>query len=107
MKRFLNSFSFTVLLMVIIALGAVVTRLVAHGVFRSAPKVEILPTGGNNGTLKVVTDRDYWPYSFIDKDGNLSGREIEIAYSIANFLGMNIEIEAKEWNECIRLADFR
>lgn len=92
-----------VFLVVIGAIGAW-AYLASVGALSPEPVVEILPKGGTNGTLKVVTDADYWPYSFIDRDGKLSGREIEIANAVANELGMNIEISPLPWEGCVDAA---
>lgn len=93
-----------ILLLLILAGGGTLMHLVAIGYFEPDPTVEIEPVGGQNGKLTVATDADYWPYSFMDKEGRLSGREVELAYAVANVLGMEIEIRPMKWAECLKLA---
>ena len=52
----------------------------------------------------MATDIDYWPYSFIDKEGCVSGREVELVHSVAKHLGMKVEIKPMQWAECLKLA---
>ena len=93
-----------ILLLLVLAGGGTLMHLAAIGYFKPDPTVEIVPVGGRNGKLTVATDADYWPYSFMDKEGRLSGREVELAYAVANVLGMEIEIRPMKWAECLKLA---
>ena len=56
-------------------------------------------------TLKVVSDIDYEPISFVDENGQPAGHDVALIYAIGEQLGVNIDLSLMEWNEAI--AGFR
>ena len=93
-----------ILLLTLIVVCGIGVRLVSTGFFKDEPVVEIKPVGGANGRLTVATDVDYWPYSFVDSEGHLSGREIELVHAVANVLDMKLEIRPMRRSECLKAA---
>lgn len=50
-------------------------------------------------TLKIVVDKDYPPLSFIDKNGNPAGHDIELGYAIGQELGKRVKVDLLSWSE--------
>jgi polar amino acid transport system substrate-binding protein len=72
----------------------------------SASSGDLLVDVQNAGTLKVSTDPNYEPQSFLDDNGELIGFDIDVAKEIANRLEVDIEfvtptfdlVQAGGWN---------
>ena len=73
------------------------------GIFRENPKVEVQPFNTFKKTLHVVTDIDYAPYSYVDKNGNYQGYDIEMMNEIANRLQMNLDLTLMDWNDANKI----
>ena len=67
------------------------------GAFNPVPTVEIQAENKFTKTLHVVTDTDYEPYSYIDKNGNYAGYDVEMINEIANRLQMNLDLKLTDW----------
>ena len=52
-------------------------------------------------TLRVAADVDYKPFSFVDENGNPAGYDVELIYTIGEYLQTNIDLELKEWSEAV------
>ncbi|WOF16840.1 amino acid ABC transporter substrate-binding protein [Methanoplanus sp. FWC-SCC4] len=52
-------------------------------------------------TYIVGIDGEYPPYSFIDKDGNAQGFDVESVKWIANEMGFNVKIQPMAWDGII------
>jgi len=50
------------------------------------------------GTLRVATDKDYAPQSFLNPDGTWSGFDVDVATEIAKRLGVKAEFKAIDWD---------
>lgn len=50
------------------------------------------------GTLRVATDKDYAPQSFLKPDGTWTGFDIAVATEIAKRLGVKAEFKALDWD---------
>jgi polar amino acid transport system substrate-binding protein len=50
------------------------------------------------GTIRVSTDPNYAPQSFLDEDGNFIGFDIDVATEIANRLGVEAEFVTPDWD---------
>ena len=74
----------------------VLAASVVSGVFYrwSPPK-----QGEYDRTIRVVSDIDYEPISFRDKNGNPAGHNVELIYEIGELLGANIELDILDWSE--------
>ncbi|MBQ3442579.1 MAG: response regulator [Selenomonadaceae bacterium] len=73
------------------------------GIFRDLPKVEIQPRNTFKKTIRVVTDRDYSPYSYIDENGSYQGYDVELMNEIANRLQMNLDLVLMDWDAANRI----
>ncbi|MBR6756800.1 MAG: transporter substrate-binding domain-containing protein [Peptococcaceae bacterium] len=52
-------------------------------------------------TIKVVSDLDYPPFSFLDANGNPAGHDVELIYAIGEKLQMNIDLELMGWDKAM------
>ena len=52
-------------------------------------------------TIRIVGDRHYPPYEFIDESGNYKGFNVDIMRAIAIEMGLDIEIIPMQWNEAL------
>jgi polar amino acid transport system substrate-binding protein len=50
------------------------------------------------GTLRVATDKDYAPQSFLNPDGTWTGFDVDVATEIAKRLGVKPEFKAIDWD---------
>lgn len=66
--------------------------------FQTEPVVEVLPENNFSKTLRVVTDMDYAPYSYVDRYGRPCGLDVELINEIANRLQMNLDLKLMSWN---------
>ncbi len=76
--------------------------MVQMGVFYREPVLEtsLTTTDPDAPVLRVATDYDFCPNSFLDKNGNPTGLYIEIITEAANRLGVRLEFKTGEWLEC-------
>lgn len=59
---------------------------------------DLLETIQQRGTLRVSTDPNYAPQSFLETDGTFVGFDIDIAKAIASDLGVGIEFVTPDWD---------
>ena len=50
------------------------------------------------GTLRVGLTEDYRPFSFADASGKVEGIEVDLAMSLAQTLGVKLEIVKTSWS---------
>lgn len=50
------------------------------------------------GTIKIGTEGTYAPFTYHDKDGKLTGFDIEVANAVANRLGVKPEYVETQWD---------
>ena len=72
--------------------------LILSGAFRREAQVEIFAENRYQETLHVVTDIDYEPFSYLDKNGDYAGLDVELIAEIANRLEMNLDFELLDWS---------
>ena len=90
-----------VLLVLVIVFGiAIISRNIIKSV--EVPQVEIVPKNEYSQTLNVYADIDYPPYSYIDENNKMQGYDVELMYSLAEILKVNINLELLEWSEVIK-----
>lgn len=58
----------------------------------------LLETIKAQGTIKIGTEGTYAPFTFHDKDGKLTGFDVEIAEEIAKRLGVKAEFIETKWD---------
>ena len=76
--------------------------------FKPEPVVTVHADNGYEETLRVVTDIDYEPFSYVDDNGDYAGLDVELIAEIANRLHMNLDFELLDWtsaNERFRNGD--
>lgn len=77
------------------------------GFFSREPQVDIEAeyTDENAPVLKIATDYDFCPNSYINKEGKLSGLYIEVMTEVANRLGVKPVFETSAWMGCRRMLE--
>ena len=52
----------------------------------------------NKGTITVGTEGTYAPFSYHDKDGKLTGYDVEVTRAVADKLGIKVEFKETQWD---------
>ncbi|MCB8945380.1 MAG: transporter substrate-binding domain-containing protein [Ardenticatenaceae bacterium] len=52
----------------------------------------------NNGTIRVSTDANYAPQSFLREDGTFEGFDVDVANEIGERLGVEVEFVTPDWD---------
>ena len=52
----------------------------------------------NKGTITVGTEGTYAPFTYHDKDGKLTGYDVEITRAVADKLGIKVEFKETRWD---------
>lgn len=52
----------------------------------------------SSGVLKVANSGAYPPFSFVDKQGNLIGFDVDIADAVAKKMGLKAEVKSTPWS---------
>lgn len=71
------------------------------GVWQKEPTVDIKANNGYTETVRVVTDMDYRPYSYIDSNSKAAGYDVELVTSIANTMEKNLNLELMSWSDAL------
>ncbi len=50
------------------------------------------------GTIRISTDPNYAPQSFLDESGNFQGFDVDVAQEIAKRLGVEVEFVTPDWD---------
>jgi polar amino acid transport system substrate-binding protein len=50
------------------------------------------------GTIRISTDPNYAPQSFLDESGNFKGFDVDVALEIASRLGVEVEFVTPDWD---------
>ena len=50
------------------------------------------------GTIRISTDANYAPQSFLDESGNFQGFDVDVAQEIARRLGVEVEFVTPDWD---------
>lgn len=50
------------------------------------------------GTIRISTDPNYAPQSFLDESGNFQGFDVDVAQEIARRLGVEVEFVTPDWD---------
>ena len=93
------------MLAILLVLGFLVPvgyTVMKMGLFSREPVLEtqVMTMDPDAPVLRVATDYDFCPNSYINSSGELSGLYIEIVTELANRLGMRLEFHTGEWLEC-------
>ena len=94
-----NIFLLTGIIAALLVFFLIFVYLYLSDAFKAAPKVTVHANNSYTETLRVVTDRNYEPFSYIDENGEYAGLDVELINEIANRLQMNLELELLDWTE--------
>lgn len=95
------TFVMLILLVVVLLTIPAITVLERMGYFTAAPTAQVQMTAPEDAPeLVFVADYDFDPYSYLNEDGTPNGMDVELAYELANRLGMRPRIEFGTWSEC-------
>lgn len=64
----------------------------------AAPEASALATIKANGKIRIGTEGTYAPFTFHDKDGKLTGFDVEIAEEVGKRLGVEVEFAETQWD---------
>jgi diguanylate cyclase (GGDEF)-like protein len=64
------------------------------------PEITIWPDNNYDQKITVVSDVIFDPFSFLNKNGEPSGYDVELLYAIANKMQVNIELKLMDWGDC-------
>ena len=71
------------------------------GLFRKPIDVDAAPlVRSNSHVLRVAVAGDFAPHSFVNKEGQLSGMDVEILYHLANRMQRKLELFTGDWPTC-------
>ena len=99
MKRLL-----ALLLVVALAVSACVTQVAPQaapaddGGAAAAGPDDLLAAIMARGTIRISTDPNYAPQSFLDESGNFQGFDVNVAQEIAKRLGVEVEFVTPDWD---------
>ena len=97
MKRLLS-----VLLMLVLLTGACVAPVAPQGAPSSEGATgamdDLLGEITSRGTIRISTDPNYAPQSFLDESGNFVGFDVDVAQEIAKRLGVEVEFVTPDWD---------
>lgn len=101
-KKNLNRFD--LIFYVVLFLGILIPLLFTGwqmGLFRKPIAVDAAPlVRSNSRPLRVAVASDFAPHSFLDKEGQLSGMDVEILYDLANRMQRKPELITGDWPTC-------
>lgn len=68
------------------------------GLFRKPIEVDAAPlVRSNSRVLRVAVASDFAPHSFVNKEGQLSGMDVEILYNLASRMQRKPEFFTSDW----------
>lgn len=67
--------------------------------FRHVEDLKKAPTAEGLGTIRLLTDEDFPPYSYRDAAGGMTGLNVELALGVCSELALACEVVAKPWTD--------
>lgn len=105
LKKNLNRFD--LILYMVLFLGVLAPLLFTGwqmGLFRKPIGVDAAPLVRSNGrVLRVAIASDFAPHSFLNKEGQLSGMDVEVLYDLANRMQCKPEFFTGDWPTCRKM----
>lgn len=105
LKKNLNRFD--LILYTVLFLGVLAPLLFTgwqRGLFRKPIGVDAAPlVRSNSHVLRVAVAGDFAPHSFVNKEGQLSGMDVEILYDLANRMQRKLELFTGDWPTCRKM----
>ena len=65
---------------------------------QSAVSGSLIERINNKGTVTVGTEGTYAPFTYHDKDGKLTGYDVEVTRAVADKLGVKVEFKETQWD---------
>ncbi|HHK5577869.1 TPA: amino acid ABC transporter substrate-binding protein [Neisseria cinerea] len=65
---------------------------------QSAVSGSLIERINNKGTVAVGTEGTYAPFTYHDKDGKLTGYDVEVTRAVADKLGIKVEFKETQWD---------
>ncbi|WP_308017478.1 amino acid ABC transporter substrate-binding protein [Neisseria bergeri] len=65
---------------------------------QSAVSGSLIERINNKGTVIVGTEGTYAPFTYHDKDGKLTGYDVEVTRAVAEKLGIKVEFKETQWD---------
>ena len=65
---------------------------------QSAVSGSLIERINNKGTVTVGTEGTYAPFAYHDKDGKLTGYDVEVTRAVAEKLGVKVEFKETQWD---------
>ena len=62
------------------------------------PQGSLIERINNKGTITVGTEGTYAPFTYHDKDGKLTGYDVEVTRAVADKLGIKVEFKETQWD---------
>lgn len=91
-----------VLITAMILVGACVAPVAPQGAAGGGGAAEaaddLLAEIMSRGMIRISTDPNYAPQSFLDEDGNFVGFDVDVANEIASRLGVEVEFVTPDWD---------
>ena len=88
-------------------LGAGVGLVLGLSLLGQAVAGEQLQKIKDNGSISVGLEGTYPPFSFVDKDGKLSGFEVELSEALAKQLGVKARLQPTKWDGILAALESR
>ena len=105
LKKNLNRFD--LILYMVLFLGVLAPLLFTGwqmGLFRKPIGVDAAPlVRSNSRVLRVAIASDFAPHSFLNKEGHLSGMDVEVLYDLANRMQCKPEFFTGDWPTCRKM----
>lgn len=105
LKKNLNRFD--LIFYMVLCLGILAPLLFTGwhmGLFRKPIDVDAAPlVRSNSHVLRVAVAGDFAPHSFVNKEGQLSGMDVEILYDLANRMQRKLELFTGDWPTCRKM----
>lgn len=64
-------------------------------------KAETAPTDNTGGKIRIATESNYKPFSYLDSDGKHQGFEIDLIHALCNEMKATCEISSQAWDSLI------
>lgn len=75
-----------------------VSAAVSSGEANANPAGSLIERLNNKGTITVGTEGTYAPFTYHDKDGKLTGYDVEVTRAVAAKLGVTVEFKETQWD---------
>lgn len=72
------------------------------GAGRATGPSAALPPEAKLATVSTIIVADYYPYTYIDKDGRASGFTVDLMQEVAEVMGLDLEIRADTWDVALQ-----